>query len=989
MSKNIPAKLKQIVPDASKAKKYTTLIFFVLAIAVTALFYYDVVFQGKTMLGPGYTAGVMGDDGPYGYTRNTDDPEYLSFPMFLKDLGSNAWAGEPQVVKATQLFRQFTLPLWNDNLQLGKPLAANFLSNPFFPLKIILYAIPSAVGWDMYLLLRFIIGIFFLYLFLREIGVKEFPAFIGGVAFAFSGYFVLFQNIQNMDSELTAPILFWAVAYTMNIAKRSTIKPWQYIAVIVGLLAVFLSNIPEPLFLVLAGGATYWLYRLIASFFHDGKEVFQRSLIVSLKVFVPAVLIVLPLFLMNYEFVLNAMTLHAKEFKVGLQWYTDIRYAIAGAIPFFPNQSFFIPDAPTIPNNLNYIGLVGFFLAMTGALVALIKRRSFLFLLILFIITFLKIYGLTFVHDVIGNLPGFDRILYLKYGHVFISFTLACLVGIGLDALIERTVRFWLYVIGATTAFVLIFTGMHYIPGGPLSLSNSVLLVITFFLLFTLGSVIFIPQLEKHHRVLLGALFGSLLIIELMIYVPHKGRPDRYESFVVPPFVEFLQKTKKPYRIFAFDRLLYPGISSAFDLDDIRDLDGLYVKEYFTYIKTFISPGVYDRFTGHQESTSEVDPVNYVGNPLFDLMNVKYVLAKNYPLELLPVNMMIQAMLQEVEQTPGLREIVMKIKNNHKRALLLHAPGEICTTVAVSEQEKLLHLSAGMDEVGWEYPGSDGVDFSIQTPEGETLFSTTVDPTNNPTDRHWFEYDVDLSQFIGTTPTLCFTSDVRTNSLADIFGIADLRLTSAEQEMNREDQTQYKMVYNKEIYIFENTDVLARGFLVGDVNSVETEAAVIEVLQNKTFDPRAQAVVLADDSLDVLPDFDGETCAGVGITEYTLKNANKFSFQVDSPGSCFLVWSDTFYPGWVVDVDGKNHDIYQTNLMFRGIALGPGMHTVKFSYRPMTFYAGLFATALGVVAVILFSFRFKQEKQFDPGAPKRTTTIGKKKKSRFVLRRKK
>ena len=135
--------------------KYTVPVVFLLSLLVTCFFYYDVVFFGKTLLSPGgLTAGVMGDAGPY-KDINPQPTDFTVFDVFMKDLGSNAWAGEPQVAKAAQALRQWDFPLWNDNAALGKPLAANFLSSAFYPLKLILYIAPNVNGWEVYLLLRF------------------------------------------------------------------------------------------------------------------------------------------------------------------------------------------------------------------------------------------------------------------------------------------------------------------------------------------------------------------------------------------------------------------------------------------------------------------------------------------------------------------------------------------------------------------------------------------------------------------------------------------------------------------------------------------------------------------------------------------------------------------------------------------------------------------------------------------------------------------
>jgi hypothetical protein len=261
---------RQLANAQKFGMKYTVVLFLLASFAATAIVYYDVVFQAKTLLSPGMTAGVMGDAGPYGYKA---DPKstFSSFGVYLKDMGSNAWAGEPQVAKVSQVLRQVAFPLWNDNVQFGKPLAANFLSSAFYPLKLVVYAMPGARGWDAYLLMRFVVGVFFTYLFLRQIGVRNFPSFVGGIVFAFSGFFILFQNIQNIDSDILAPMVFWAVAYIVGLAKRAVIRPYQYFIAIAGVVTSYFNLFCWAFLLdlsarvALLGRESNWRFRFIPS----------------------------------------------------------------------------------------------------------------------------------------------------------------------------------------------------------------------------------------------------------------------------------------------------------------------------------------------------------------------------------------------------------------------------------------------------------------------------------------------------------------------------------------------------------------------------------------------------------------------------------------------------------------------------------------------------------------------------------------------------
>jgi len=63
-----------------------------------------------------------------------------------------------------------------------------------------------------------------------------------------------------------------------------------------------------------------------------------------------------------------------------------------------------------------------------------------------------------------------------------------------------------------------------------------------------------------------------------------------------------------------------------------------------------------------------------------------------------------------------------------------------------------------------------------------------------------------------------------------------------------------------------------------------------------------------------------------------------------------LVLLDSFYPGWRAEVDGRNTEIRPANAAFRAVPVGPGLHEVRFSYRPTSVIAG---GAISLVALVI------------------------------------
>jgi hypothetical protein len=57
--------------------------------------------------------------------------------------------------------------------------------------------------------------------------------------------------------------------------------------------------------------------------------------------------------------------------------------------------------------------------------------------------------------------------------------------------------------------------------------------------------------------------------------------------------------------------------------------------------------------------------------------------------------------------------------------------------------------------------------------------------------------------------------------------------------------------------------------------------------------------------------------------------------SVDSPGGGWLVLNDLWHPWWYAEVDGVAAPILRANVLFRAVAVPPGLHRVTFRFRPL------------------------------------------------------
>lgn len=101
------------------------------------------------------------------------------------------------------------LPLWDSNKGVGTPFAAQGEGSPYFPLTIIRSLLPYTYA-NYVTFIGFFVAAIFLFLFLREMAVSEYAAYIGSYSFILSGALSGQILATNITSALTvAPLLFW------------------------------------------------------------------------------------------------------------------------------------------------------------------------------------------------------------------------------------------------------------------------------------------------------------------------------------------------------------------------------------------------------------------------------------------------------------------------------------------------------------------------------------------------------------------------------------------------------------------------------------------------------------------------------------------------------------------------------------------------------------------------------------------------------------
>jgi uncharacterized membrane protein YfhO len=142
---------------------------------------------------------------------------------------------------------------------------------------------------------------------------------------------------------------------------------------------------------------------------------------------------------------------------------------------------------------------------------------------------------------------------------------------------------------------------------------------------------------------------------------------------------------------------------------------------------------------------------------------------------------------------------------------------------------------------------------------------------------------------------------------------------------------------------------MKRAEFVTKTTPVSSDENAIQAMLGPDFDPRTHAILQQPASTlfyqyDKIPEYNfsnssHENCDTTQI-ERTRLRLNSSSYSVSAACDGILVFSEPFYPGWEVFVDGRQVPVIRANYAFSAIALSAGHHTVERYYRPRSVSIG-------------------------------------------------
>jgi hypothetical protein len=177
------------------------------------------------------------------------------------------------------------------------------------------------------------------------------------------------------------------------------------------------------------------------------------------------------------------------------------------------------------------------------------------------------------------------------------------------------------------------------------------------------------------------------------------------------------------------------------------------------------------------------------------------------------------------------------------------------------------------------------------------------------------------------------------------------------------DRGHFARVHSGDVKIYANQDLLPRAYVVTETVAAQTPQEAVQLLQGQL---AARPTLLPTTVVEGLPALRSDGSDGVVSAEIVSYAPERVEVRAEAAAPSLLVLADAFYPGWRATVDGEETPIVPANVLFRGVALPRGEHTVVFTFEPKGWRLGVGLAALGLLLLAacsllaLWGFRRRQ-----------------------------
>ena len=531
------------------------------------------------------------------------------------------------------------VPLWSPLKAQGRPLASLLQSSVFHPLALFFILLfPLAEGFSLLIMAKLGLSGFFMYLFLRRLDVSRAGSLLGGVAYMFSGFNIVWLMWPHTLVSSFAPLLFLQIE---NLVRGP--RPGN-----VALLAVVVAIMVLGGFLSVAGyffyaAGLYFLVRVAQTLARsrDWTRALWTGGAFGLGFALGAGITALQLLptLEHVDFIdigyRESLSLAGLPVKQGIQL----------AFPnFYGNQVFGnYQGAGNLNETSGYVGIITLILALWGFGMGLVTRRGLaVFFGALALLSFLIVYDVGPFLGLVRRFPVFDLNSNSRLLAV-LGLAMAVVAGFGFDELRGLRPTGWLRpaallavgIAGVAVAGMLAYLGyeiiqrrelladfLHNFPSMEFHTFRLITVAFGIALVMVFVAMIFLRLRQALSTATLAVIVLLLISSDLLVFA-YRQNPTVPDEYFYPetPAIKFLKDEMRPYeRMAPFDgTFMIPGTQAIYGFNSSFS-HALHTQRQRDLIQVF-SRGAFVTPTAQIPRSKATD----FFSPLIDLLGIRFI----------------------------------------------------------------------------------------------------------------------------------------------------------------------------------------------------------------------------------------------------------------------------------------------------------------------------------------------------------------------------
>ena len=877
------------------------------------------------------------------------------------------------------------ISVWEGNWSSGYYQLADTLSFNLYPPRIIVNKLFNGwLGFDVYILLAYVLGSYFTFGYLFRLTDDIFSSLIGGIVFSLSGFMIAHLGHTSMiHSACWLPLIIWA----LEELRYKILKKWIFILIF----AISMS--------ILSGHLQIFVYTIcLASIYAflmgiDSNVGYKKYYLIVAIVFLFSIA-------MNFFQLYPTYELAQHGFRKELtfeEFNSYILPPIQALMLLFPHLfgNVFYPLEKTeyfgqwnIPELMGYVGIITIMISLFTVIYGFRSNKHIKFWSFIAILSLLLVLGnnIPILPNIFFKIPIINKFRALARHFLEFNFSIAVLTAIGVSiikkgeyAQLKSKLKSSILIFITLFFFALALVFYFYeelilmakaqnvlLPG---FLNNSSIWV-SLILVFTSTGAILIFSKNKGNLIATGfiiVLIGNMLYFSL--FYEWRINVDKNILNLPEELKEIKNDVIKTHqRLLVLEgyagNILDPQKSSLYRIPSANFYGPLISKNYSEFLSINNAGWTHPNVLSPKDLSLNLSAIRYlfinedtVNNALKNMCRIGAKCGPNNPKD-------FEIRLHQFVKADSIQLISYLGCSTH----IKHGDSVANLNLHFSDgSEQNLSINAGIDTSEWAYDcddvlpvmnhGKANIHSSWENArvgekncQGHNYISA-FKIENKFIERIEIKWNEEHETGVLIVENILFKGS---NNKENSVPLNSVSLLDRIAEKN----FRYFTKIDK-TFVFKNSTPFGRAWLVGKTINMADDEMLKAIKTSESpylqtgkgvynFDPRNIALI-TDKIETTIKKFDENH--KVFITN--LENG-KFEMKIDSESGGFLVVSENYYPGWKAEIDGERTKVFRTNYTLLGIMVPPGNHMVTLNFFPDSLLISILVSIASFLLFLLY-----------------------------------